>query len=143
LLKLASIAVALGQGRILVTADLAIYSKAQQIMWTQPEAHAGRITMRLGGMHLTMAFIASIGKLFSDGGLHNLLTGTNVYATATVAQMLQGKQYSRGIRGIRLVHEVMSHLFLRSAEAFANEYHLPWFDEEILRFIRNWRKPSN
>jgi hypothetical protein len=99
----------------------------------QPGVFADRITMRLGGMHLTMAFIASIGKLFSDGGLYNLPTDSNVYATATVTQMLQGKQYSHGIR---LIYEVMAHLFLRSAEAFANEHHLPWFDEEILRLVK-------
>ncbi|KAG1698813.1 hypothetical protein GQR58_005642 [Nymphon striatum] len=87
LLKLVSIAKALGQGRILVTADLAIYSKAQQILWTRPDAIADMITMRLGGM---MAFLASIG---------------------------------------------MYQQFLRSAEQFANEHRLPWFSEDILRFV--------
>jgi hypothetical protein len=61
--------VCLGQSYILVTADLAIYSKAQQIMWSKPEQFEGKLTMRLGGMHLIMALIASIGKLFRDGGL--------------------------------------------------------------------------
>ena len=74
LLKLVEIANALGQEHVLITADLAIYSKAEQILWTEPDPLAGRVTMRLGGMHLTMALIASIGKLFSDGGLHNMLT---------------------------------------------------------------------
>ncbi|KAG1673350.1 hypothetical protein GQR58_015613 [Nymphon striatum] len=132
LLKLVSIAKALGQGRILVTADLAIYSKAQQILWTRPDAIADMITMRLGGM---MAFIASIDKLFGDGGLYNLLTESNVYATSTVTQMFLGKQYSRGMRGIRLVHEGMYQQFLRSAEQFANEHRLPWFSEDIIRFV--------
>ncbi|KAG1651526.1 hypothetical protein GQR58_026968 [Nymphon striatum] len=135
LLKLVSIAKALGQGRILVTADLAIYSKAQQILWTRPDAIADMITMRLGGMHLTMAFLASIGKLFGDGGLYNLLTESNVYATSTVTQMFLGKRYSRGMRGIRLVHEGMYQQFLRSAEQFANKHRLPWFSEDILRFV--------
>ncbi|KAG1676656.1 hypothetical protein GQR58_014151 [Nymphon striatum] len=132
LLKLVSIAKALGQGRILVTADLAIYSKAQQILWTRPDAIADMITMRLSGM---MAFLASIGKLFGDGGLYNLLTESNVYATSTVTQMFLGKQYSRGMRGIRLVHEGMYQQFLRSAEQFSNEHRLPWFSEDILRFV--------
>ena len=52
--------VGLGQSHILVTADLAIYSKAQQILWTKPDILEGKVTMRLGGMHLAMAFIASI-----------------------------------------------------------------------------------
>ena len=91
LLKLVEIANALGQEQVLVADDLAIYSKAEQILWTEPDRLAGRVTMRLRGMHLTMAFIASIGNLFSDGGLHNMLTVSEVYADASVSLMLQGK----------------------------------------------------
>ena len=69
LVKLVHLATELRQGHILVTADLAIYSKVQQIVWAKPEPLAGRVTMRLGVMHLTMAFIGSIEKLFGDGGL--------------------------------------------------------------------------
>ena len=50
------------------------------------------MTMRLGAMHLIMAFLVSIGKIFGDGGLQNILTSSDVYAAATVNQMLQGKQ---------------------------------------------------
>ena len=59
-------------------------------------------------MHLLMAFIASIGKLFGDGGLMELHTVTGVYASATARQMLQGKQLARAVRGIKLVLEAMS-----------------------------------
>ena len=127
----------MGQEHVLVTADLAIYSKAEQILWTEPDLLAGLVTMRLGGMHLTMAFIASIGKLFSDGGLHNMLTVYEVYADASVSLMLQGKQYARGIRGIILVHEALFHLFLSAAETFAMENKLPWLDDETTHFIRD------
>jgi len=48
-------------------------------------------------MHLTMAFLASIGKIFRDGGLHNILTSSDVDAAATANQMLQGKQYACGV----------------------------------------------
>jgi len=92
LLKLVETATALGQEHILVTADVAIYSKAVQILWTAPDPLAGRVTMRLGVMHLAMSFIASIGKLVSDGGLHSMLTGLEVCADTYVTLMLQGKQ---------------------------------------------------
>ena len=136
LLKLASLAGALGQDHILVTADMAIYSKAQQILWTEPDPLSGKVTMRLGGMHLTMAFIASIGKLFGDGGLHHILTASDVYADGTTSSMLQGKQYDRGLRGIRLVHEALSHFFLSSAESFAAKNGLPWFDDSTRHLIK-------
>ena len=106
----------LGQSHILVTADLAIDSKAQQSLWDKPEILDGKLTMRLGEMHLNMAFIAAIGKLFGDGGL---LTGTEIYAEATARLTLQGKQYDRGVRGIRLVTEALLHLRNKSAEKWA------------------------
>ena len=65
--------------------------------------------MRLGGMHIIMAFIASIGKLFGDDGLLSLLIATYVYADATARQMLQGKQFNRAVRGIKQVLEALSH----------------------------------
>ena len=76
-------------------------------------------------MHLIMAFRASIGKIFGDGGLQNILTSSDVYAAATVNQMLQGKQYARAIRSVRLAHEALSQMFLTSAEAFAIKTSLP------------------
>ena len=63
LLKFVQLADALGQPHILVTANMVIYFKAQEIMWDQPPKLAGKVTMRVGGMHLTMAFLASIGSL--------------------------------------------------------------------------------
>ena len=122
LLRLVEIAQELGQSHILVTADLAIYSKAQQILWSRPKSLEGKVTMRLGGgMHLIMAFLASIGNIFGEGGLHDILVSSDVYASATANQMLQGKQYARAIRGIRLAHEALTHLFLTAAEDFATK----------------------
>jgi hypothetical protein len=74
LLQLVAIAEKLKQPHILVTAGLAIYCNAQEILWTKPSSLNGKVTMRLGGMHHAVAFVASIGKLFSDGGLLSLLT---------------------------------------------------------------------
>jgi len=87
-------------------------------------------------MHLIMAYIASIGNIYGDGGLHNILTSSNVYASATACLMLQGNHYARGIRSIRLVHEAMSNLYLSSAESFARMNGLPWLDDETLDLLK-------
>ena len=62
MIRLVRLAAELGQHHILVTADLDIYSKAQQILWSKPPLLQGKITMRMGGMHITMACLASIEK---------------------------------------------------------------------------------
>ena len=60
--RLVRIAEKLDQSHILVTAECAIYSKAQHILWNKPALLDGKVTMRLGGMHLDMAYISSIRK---------------------------------------------------------------------------------
>ena len=121
LLQLTKLAEELGQSHILVTADLAIYSKAQQIIWSKPETLDGKVTMRMGGMHITMAFLASIGKVFVDGGLFDIITESGVYAEATARQLLQGKQLARGVRCIKLVSEALFRLFLTAMASWLDK----------------------
>ena len=120
LLKLVRLAEQLKQPHILVTADMAIYSKAQEILWTRPPDLDGKVTMRIGGMHMTMSFLGSIGHLYRDGGLLTLLTESELYAAATAQQILQGHQYSRGLRAILLVHEALFRIFMTAMESWLN-----------------------
>ena len=67
--------------------------------------------MRLGRMHLDIAFIASLGNLFGNGGLLSLLVETKIFSQATASEILQGKQYARGMRVIEISQETMYRLF--------------------------------
>ena len=75
LLRLMAIAEKLGQPHILVTGDLTIYLKAQQILWIKPESLEGKVTMPHGGMHLLVAFVASIGPLVGETTPSHQITG--------------------------------------------------------------------
>ena len=81
----------LGQSHTLITADCAIYSKAQEILWYKPAHLDGKLMMRLSCMHLTVAFVVSFGKLYGDSGLLSILVDSDVYALATAHLMLQGQ----------------------------------------------------
>ena len=118
LIRLVQVANTLGQDHILVTADMQIYAKAQEIIWAKPQALEGKVTMRIGRMHLNMALLASLGTLYGDGGLLQLLTDSEVYAEATARQMLQGKQYARGVRGIKLILEALLRILFSSVDAW-------------------------
>ena len=117
LLRLVQIAEKLDQSHILVTADCAIYNKAQQILWNKPALLDGKVTMTLGGMHLNMAYMASIGKLYGAGGLQSMLVDSEEYAPATARLMLEGKQVSRGNRGMKLILEAL-YIYRLHQEAF-------------------------
>jgi hypothetical protein len=67
--------------------------------------------LRLGGFHTLFCFIASIGKLWADGGLRDLMVDSGVYAGCTVDQMLSGKQFNRVVRGLTLVYEALMSLW--------------------------------
>ena len=67
--------------------------------------------MRLGGMHLNMAYISSIRKLYGDGGLLSMLVDSDVYAPPTARLMLEGKQVSRGNRSMKLMLEALYRLY--------------------------------
>ena len=105
LCNLVKIANKLDQHHISVTADMAKCSKAQQILWGNPDILDNKITMRIGNMHLIMLYISCIGKLFGDGGLLLALTESRIYAECSAKQMIRGKHLDRGVRGIKVVHE--------------------------------------
>ncbi len=140
MIRLVQLAAELGQHHILVTADLAIYSKAQQILWSKQLPLQGKITMRLGGMHITMAYLASIGKLYGDGGLFDILTESDVYAEGTARQLLQGKQLARGVRSIKLASEALFRLFWQSMQSWLEKQGLcatTEAHEQILRDVQH------
>ena len=114
LIRLAQLSAQLGQKHILVTADLGIYNKAQEILWSNPPSLDGKVTMRLGGMHITMAYIASIGKLYGDAGLLSILIESDVYGENTARQLLQGKHLTRGVRSLKLIQEALFRLFWKA-----------------------------
>jgi hypothetical protein len=57
-------------------------------------------------------FIASVGKLWGDCGLKDILVDSSVYAAGTVDQMMCGKQFNRAVRALILVYEALRSLWL-------------------------------
>ena len=96
----------LGQEITVQTMDQQLFAIAQQVKWAEPHLFANTL-VRLGGFHTACCFIASLGKIWGDAGLCDLLVDSEVYAAATTAQMLDGKQYNRSIRGLTLAFEAM------------------------------------
>lgn len=140
MIQLVQLAADLGQDHILVTADLAIYSKAQQILWSEPLPLQGKIPVRLGGMHITMAYLTSIGKLNGDGGVFDILTESYVYAVGTSRQLLQGKQLARGVRSIKLASEALFRLFWKAMHSWLEnqgQCAMTKAQEQVLRDVQH------
>ena len=76
-----------------ITFDQPLWLKAANIIFTK---HLN-IVCRLGGFHLIMSFLGSIGKLMEKSGIEEALG--NIYGPNAVIHVLNGKAYSRSIRG--------------------------------------------
>jgi len=85
-----------------VTFDQPLWMKAQQIV--DSESSTSRIkqtVVRLGGFHMQMSFLGSIGHIMSDTGLKELFEV--IYADNTVPHMLSEKAIARALRAHTLL----------------------------------------
>ncbi|WAR07158.1 LOW QUALITY PROTEIN: hypothetical protein MAR_017116 [Mya arenaria] len=74
----------------IITFDQPLWYKAQMIIDTQSQSSPmSHIVCRLGGLHIQMSFLGTIGKIMTDSGLKELLE--TVYAENVVPHMLSGK----------------------------------------------------
>ena len=62
--------------------------------------------------------MAVLGKRFGDAGLRDLLVESGVLPTGSVASVLDGKHYNRGVRVHKFVWEALSRLRLRQFKSF-------------------------
>lgn len=102
---------ALGQTHSIQTMDQQLYAVAQQVKLSTITLLQDHV-LRLGGFHSLCTFIATIGKLWGDGGLKALFVDSDVYAACSADMMLEGKHFHRAVRGLTLAYEAFMQLFL-------------------------------
>jgi hypothetical protein len=76
------------------------------VKWSKPDIF-NRHILRLGGFHSLSYFLSSIGKLWADGCLRDLLADSGMDAGNTAELMLVGKKFNRAVRGFTLVFEAL------------------------------------
>jgi len=99
----------LNQRDMVITFDLAIYSKAKQIQFKFPEEFKDTI-VRMGGFHIALNFIAVIGKRYQNSGLEDILIESGAYGPNSVTSLMKGKSYNRGVRAHKLMMEALFRL---------------------------------
>ncbi|CAL1293796.1 unnamed protein product [Larinioides sclopetarius] len=94
---------------IVVVMDQALYSKAQQIRWSNKE-YEERIILRLGEFHTLMSFLAIIGKRFRDAGLEDIFIESGLVAQNSLNGVMNGNHYNRSIRAHKIMAEALETL---------------------------------
>ena len=112
-----------------LTFDQPSYWKAPTKIRSQPTDNALKdVVLRLGGFHMEMSFLGSIGNLMAGSWLQEVLQV--VYASNTVNHMLSDKAVSRALRGHLLVDAALHTILL------ADAYNVP------LPLEDDWNKPE-
>ena len=82
-----------------VTFDQPLYIKAAEIV--TPTQCLDKVVVRLGGFHLLMSYLGSIGHIMTESGLPELWE--IVYTKASIVHMLSGHAYARAPRAHNLI----------------------------------------
>jgi len=99
------------QLRVTITFDQILYWKAREIIATAlPNSQITKCIVHLGGFHLLMSFLGSIGYFMAGSGLKELLCIT--HAPLSVDKMLQGHAFARAVRGHLLATTALSNKIL-------------------------------
>ena len=104
LLKAQAVTGATGQEYVIFTADQQLYKVAVHVMW-ENQALFSNVYLRLGGLHLLMSYVGSIGSLIAASGMTEILSE----AFAGVLKMLTGKKYPDNVRALRMLVELFGH----------------------------------
>lgn len=97
--------------QLTATFDNPLYWKARTIIENEPlSSPLKRIVLCLGGFHLKMSYIGTIGHIIAGTGLDQVLA--QVYSENTVIHMLSGKAYARAVRGLLMVDSALNSILL-------------------------------
>ena len=94
-----------------VTFDQPLYWKAREILSsTENRLILDNVFLRLGGFHLLMSFMGSIGYIMAGSGLKEVWE--TVYAPKSTEKMMTGHSFARALRAHLLTHAALGQLLL-------------------------------
>ena len=127
--KVQNICASFDQKDVVVSFDLAIYSKAYR-------SYGHDTLIRLGGFHITLNFLAVLGKRYQSSGIEDVLVESIAYGSGTVTSLMKGKSYNQGVRAHKLTMEAVFRLmwqaFIRSLNTENQHPHKANMDQKGL-----------
>ena len=64
----------------------------------------------MGGFHIVLNFLSVIGKRYLESEFEDILIEADLYGSNTVAKIIKGKSYNRGVRAHKLMLEALLRL---------------------------------
>ncbi|CAG9823189.1 unnamed protein product [Phaedon cochleariae] len=122
----------LGYKYISLTADQQLYCKLLELRWSSPEFKE-RIILRMGGLHIAMNFLHTIGQHMAGSGLSEIWLESGILAEGSATKVLEGKAYAKAMRAHKLTLQALWRILYPQILAYLEDHHFE--DEEELRPI--------
>ncbi|KAJ8868384.1 hypothetical protein PR048_029900 [Dryococelus australis] len=104
------------QGSCIVTLDQPLYAKALEIIAAAPPGELDIVTLRVGGFHLLVRFMGSIGFIMSGSGIEELwMQG---YDKSSVTHMISNHAFSTAVRAYMLTSQALITMILGMENLF-------------------------
>lgn len=100
-----NVSLALGKKIAVLSCDMAIYLIAKNIQLTNKEFD--NLILRIGSFHLQKNYLRCLGQYVEESGLDGILIEADIYGENTLASILKGTHYNRGIRAHKLLYEAL------------------------------------
>ena len=94
---------------IVLVFDQTLYAKATEVQWKQTERFKD-IVLRIRVFHTACTLLSIAGTRFQDAGLGDLCIESGVIAEGSVAGVLDGRRYNRGVRLHKIMYEALMRL---------------------------------
>ncbi|KAE8743262.1 hypothetical protein FOCC_FOCC011142 [Frankliniella occidentalis] len=105
-----------------VTFDQPLFWKAAEMVSASPQnSPLRKVIVRLGGFHLLMSFMGSVGNVMSGSGVEDLWA--TVYAKNTVQHISSGKAYSRAVRAHFLTQTALLGIVFQQHKLENNQFY--------------------
>ncbi|GBN09827.1 hypothetical protein AVEN_224498-1 [Araneus ventricosus] len=95
---------------------LCYFRPAQEIISNNPEFKD--VVVRLGGFHMLMSYMGSIGTIMAGSGLKELFQ--SIYELNTFDKLMSGHSYARAVGSRGLTHRVLAQ-FIMETVSFSDE----------------------
>ena len=118
----------LDQKHLPVTCDEGVFRIAREIQLICPEQFSGLILL-LSSFHMSKVALGCVGKFLKGSGAETILVESEIFGTNVVESVMNGKNYSRSLKGMQLLKEALVRLQFETF--FVQEGHIHMYREQL------------
>ena len=109
--RIMQVANSFNQTHVVLTVDQALFPLLMELKWAVPE-YKDVLIPRLGGLHISLNFLKALGQHMQNCGLAEIWIESGLLGPRTTERVLEGKDYSKGMRAHKITFQALWQLLL-------------------------------